>query len=383
MLDSISLKLMKRLLILLFWGISSSLYAQDSLRTGIKFGFLPVLSFNSDDGVLIGGELKRYDYRNSLPFKSFTRVALNYYTDGAFGFTIYRDEVSLLGSKYRASTNLYAGQNFTDYYLGDTDKLGFDEARFDTSSYYDFKSFRVDVGGFTRIPISRNGATNRFDFKVGLRFIYESPWGTPENRFINGQNIEGSDGAFLPLVDLGFIIERRDSEFRAASGYLIDVTTQYAPLGISTNHTVQNSILALGFLPIFKKVPVTLATRIRFQNTLGESPYWFTPFLGGGTSLRGYMYRRFTSDNAFSYSLELRSWLIKIPFKNIELGANVFVDGGKVFSNENWDEAFSNHNHTLGFGGVMSIFTPDYILKYDIGFSEEGIGIYLGTGYSF
>ncbi|GAB5408009.1 MAG: hypothetical protein BalsKO_03740 [Balneolaceae bacterium] len=374
---------MKRLLILFFLGLSTSLYAQDSLRNGVKYGFLPVLSFNSDDGVLVGGELKRYDYRNTLPFKSFTRVALNYYTDGAFGFTVFRDEVSLFGSDYRASTNFFTGQNFTDYYLGDTDKLGFDEARFDSSSYYDFKSFRVDVGGYTRIPISREGTTDRFDLKIGLRFIYETPWGTPENRFIYEQNIEGRNGAFLSLLDLGLIIERRDSEFRAEKGYLIDLGSRYAPPGISTHHTIENYILALGFIPLTKKMPLTLASRVRFQNTLGKTPYWFSPFLGGGTSLRGYMYRRFTSDNALSYSLELRSWLFKIPFKNIELGANFFVDGGKAFSNENWDQAFNKHNLTLGFGGVMSIFTPDYILKYDIGFSEDGIGIYLGTGYSF
>ena len=116
---------------------------------------------------------------------------------------------------------------------------------------------------------------------------------------------------------------------------------------------------------------------------MGDTPYWFMPYLGDGSTLRGYMYRRFSSDNSLSYSVELRSWLLKIPFKNIELGVNLFADGGRVFTNENWDSIFNEHKLTLGFGGVMSIFTPDYILKYDIGFSDDGIGIYLGTGYSF
>jgi len=374
---------MKKFIIFIFLSLPVSLLGQDSLRQGVKYGFLPVLSFNTDDGLLFGGELKRYDYRNTLPFKSFTRIALNYYTDGAFGFTINRNEVDVFGSDLRASTNFFSGQNFTDYYLGDTDKLGFDETRFDSSSYYAFKSFRLDMGGFTRIPIIRDGATDRIDMKFGLRFIYETPWGTPESRFIYDQNIEGNDGAFLSLFDVGIILERRNSEFRAQRGYFLEIGTQYAPPVISTNHTIENYILALGFLPLSIKIPITLASKFRFQNTIGDSPYWFSPFLGGGTSLRGYMYRRFTSDNALSYSVEIRSWLFKIPFKNIELGANVFVDGGKAFSNENWDKAFTNHNLTLGFGGVMAIFTPDYILKYDIGFSEDGIGIYLGTGYSF
>jgi hypothetical protein len=42
-----------------------------------------------------------------------------------------------------------------------------------------------------------------------------------------------------------------------------------------------------------------------------------------------------------------------------------------------------DHKLTLGLGGVMSIFTSDFIMKAEIGFSEDGTGIYLGTGYSF
>ena len=99
--------------------------------------------------------------------------------------------------------------------------------------------------------------------------------------------------------------------------------------------------------------------------------------------MRGYMFRRYVSDNALSYTLELRSWLFKLPFKNIELGGTAFMDAGRVFSNQNWRNMLSNHKVTLGLGGVMSIFTPDFILKYEMGFSEEGTGILLGSGFSF
>jgi hypothetical protein len=59
------------------------------------------------------------------------------------------------------------------------------------------------------------------------------------------------------------------------------------------------------------------------------------------------------------------------------------VDGGRVFNNENWDSLLIDHKFALGLGGVMSIFTPDFIMKAEIGFSEDGTGVYLGTGYSF
>lgn len=374
---------MNRLILLIFCLLPTIVAGQDSLRTGVKYGFLPVLSFNTDDGLLLGGELKRYDYRNALPFKSYTRVALNYYTDGAFGLSFNRNEIDFLNSGKRVSFNVFTGQNYTDYFLGDTDKLGFDEERFDSSLFYSFKSFRADVGSYIRISVSKKSPTERIDLKTGVRFIYETPWGTPTSRFIYNNDIVGSEGSFLTLADIGMVFENRKSEFNTQEGYYIELGSQYALPGISTHHTIHNKFLGLSFIPIKTSVPVTIASRLSLQNTLGETPYWFLPFLGGGSSLRGYMYRRFTSDNAIFYSLEIRSWLLKIPFKNIELGANLFLDGGKVFSKQNWNEVFIQHKHTLGFGGVISIFTPDYILKYDIGFSEEGVGIYLGTGYSF
>lgn len=374
---------MRGLVFVIVLSFSMSVYAQDSLRSGVKYGVLPALSFNTDDGFFLGGELKRYDYGNALPFNSFTRIATSYKTNGAFSFGISRDEVRTFGTDIRTSVDAFSSQNFGDYFFGDTDELGFDRQRFDSTSYYSFKSFRVNIGAATRFPISFGDGIERLDIKTGLRFVHETPWGTPNDRFINEQNIEGSNGAFLTIIDLALVIERRNAEFRAQNGYVVDIGLKYAPPVISTHHTMLNYINTSGYLPLLKRIPVTLAGKFSFQNTVGDTPYWFTPTIGGAGTMRGHIYRRFSSDNAISYSMEIRSWLFKIPFKNIELGANLFADGGRVFSNNNWDNMFKSHNLTLGFGGVMSIFTPDYILKYDIGFSDEGVGIYLGTGYSF
>ncbi|HCD52184.1 MAG TPA: hypothetical protein DEQ34_07045 [Balneolaceae bacterium] len=380
--------LYSKLFVLIIIGISmcggSSLYAQDSLRTGIKYGFLPALSFNSDNGVYLGAEVKRYDYRDMVPFRSYTRFAFSYQTIGVFNFSVYRDQVKNFGTDIRVGYDLNTNQSFSDYHLGDTEKNPVDRPRFDSTSYYNFKAFKVNVGGSTRFPISLGEGIERMDLLTGLRFVYEKPWGTPENRYLYEQDLTGADGAFLTFLELGWVLERRNNEFRAQQGYYVNAGTKIAPPLISTHTTAEFYTTMLGYLPIFKDDPsLTLAGIVRLRSTVGDTPYWFMPYLGDGSTLRGYMYRRFSSDNSLSYSVELRSWLLKIPFKNIELGVNLFADGGRVFTNENWDSIFNEHKLTLGFGGVMSIFTPDYILKYDIGFSDDGIGIYLGTGYSF
>ncbi len=375
--------LQKLLLLLLIF--STSIFAQEQQK-GVNYGVLPVFSFNSDEGIVLGGELKRYNYGDGTTLPFYNYMTLNTYlnSNGAFSVSLSRDQVKTFGTDIRTSSSISASQNFGNYFLGNTDEIEFDRARFDSASYYSFKSFGFNIGVATRIPIDLINGIERMDIKTGLQFVYESPWGTDANRFINSSGTAGSEGAFLSILDIAFVLERRNSEFRAQKGYLVDIGFKYAPPLVSTHQTIQNRIVSVGFIPLVDHgISASLAGKFKLVNTLGDTPYWFKPSLGGGGELRGYMYRRFSSDNTIAYTIELRTWLLKIPFKNIQLGTNLFFDGGREFSNDNWNQIFNKHKHTLGFGGVMSIFTPDYILKYDIGFSNDGIGIYLGTGYSF
>ncbi len=378
---------MGKLLFQLFFVITflGTVYAQDSTRTGVKYGVLPLLSFNTDDGLYMGGEVQIYDYGVMQPFDSYTRVNATYRTNGAFGLYMYRDQVRTFGTDVRTGMDVLLSQNFGNYFFGDTEEVEFSQARFDTSKYYSFKTFRASTGISTRFPISFGEGISRFDLKTGLILVYESPWDLAESSFMEQQKFTGYDGAFLSLMELGLVLERRNNEFVAQRGYKIDVGTKVAPPLISTHVTAENYFIFVGFLPVleYKGRSLTLASKFALKNTIGDTPYWFLPSLSGSDNIRGVYYRRFSSDNAISYSLEARTWLLPIKYKNINLGLNFFVDGGRVFQNDDWGGILSNHIHSLGLGGVMSIFTPDFILKYEMGFSEIGTGVYLGTGYSF
>jgi hypothetical protein len=370
------------LLALLLFSIANSFAQEKDARSGVKYGILPVLSFNTDSGIILGGEVRRFNYGfdDIEPFENYMVVNSFYNSQGAFSLRYSIDQVRTLGTDIRTSSDVAIYQNLGNYYIGDSEKYEYDKDRFDTTSYYKFKSFGFNVGVSTRFPISLGDGLERTDIKTGLRVVHENPWGTPEDRFIYESDVTGAEGATLTLFDVAFVIEKRNSEFRAQEGFLVDVGTKYAPPIISSHHTLQNFVQAHGFLPLVNgRISSALAARVQLVNTIGDIPYWFKPNL----ALRGYMYRRFVSDNTLTYNLELRNWIFKLPFYNIELGFNLFLDGGRAFTNNQWDSFLAEHKRTLGFGGVMSIFTPDFILKYDLGFSDEGIGIYLGTGYSF
>ncbi len=370
-------------LILLF--VFNTGFAQDSLRTGRNFIPIPELSFNSDFGVKVAAEALIYDYGHNatVPFENYTRYRISYSTIGAFSLLASNDDVNAFNSEHRIFYYAFVSRNLSDYFFGDTDQLEYDEARYDTSEYYNFEIIRADVGGLMRTPIDPSNE-NSAEFKKGITLIYEKPLNQTATKFINAANIDGNEGAFLSLIDIGLLIDRRDSEFRPVRGYFFDIGTRYAAPFLSTHHGMHNYMTTYGFAPLINSfIDISLATRISLSNSIGEKPYWMTPSLGGTGTLRGFIFRRFSSDNALSYSAELRGWLFNIPNSNIELGGQVFVDGGRVFSNNNWGAILSEHKFSLGLGGVMSIFTPDFIMKAELGFSEDGTGIYLGTGYSF
>lgn len=355
--------------------------AQDSLRTGIKYGGLPWVSFNSDQGAIIGAEVTRYNYGKILPFKNLSKIALIYDTNGAFVVEYLRDEVNFLDTNLRVSYDVKTIQNKAEYYVGDTELQEVNMALFEAGEYYHFNSFELNMGIKTRFPVYMGEGISRTDFGIGLRYIYKTPWGVPEGRFINSSSIIGNSATVLSLVEGEFLVERRNSEFRPTKGYLFKIGFKGAPPIISTYSTIQNYAFFYGFVPVTQKT--TFASRVKLANTIGDSPFWFKPLLGGIGSTRGMQYARYVSDNSFSYSAEIRTWFLEIPFKNIELGGTAFIDRGRVFTNENWGGMFSNHKVALGLGGVMSIFTPDFILKCEMGFSEGRTAIYLGTGYSF
>jgi hypothetical protein len=67
-----------------------------------------------------------------------------------------------------------------------------------------------------------------------------------------------------------------------------------------------------------------------------------------------------------------------------KIGVHVFSDAGRVFTGD--DEAsdlFNGYKQTIGFGGVLSLFNPDFILRGEMGFSEDASRIYIGVGYTF
>lgn len=369
----------------LFLIKSISAYAQaetDSLDD-VRYGFLPALSFNSDRGIIAGTEVQRFDYRgDDLPFNNYSKAYFYYNSIGSYSLNYSRDQVKTFGSNVRSSINLESYLGSGDYFPGITVREGFDKQRLDSSSYYVYSSFRLKASVSTRIPWFLGSFIKRSDTKIGFEFDYLNPFDLETVSYLNEKRPSGYDYSRLFLTEIGFIVERRNSEFQAQSGYTYGGAIKGA-IPLISSHNFGSSILGGAYyLPLIasRTFNLTWASRMNLAYTFGDVPFWYLPNIGG-SNLRGHMWLREIGYGSLNYSSELRSWLFRIPFKDIRLGVNLFMDGGSVYDRN--VNILEPHLLTIGFGGVMSIFTPDYIMKFDIGFSDEFIGVYIGTGYSF
>ncbi len=350
----------------------------------VKYGAFPGLSYNSDDGINIYFELQRFVYNDEvLPFKSFGKYWFNYSGIGAYTFSAYRDQVRTFGTKKRSAFDVHISQNYGNYFPGYTVDGGFSKERFDTTSFYQFNSFLLNVGVATRVPISAVSGIKRTDIKVGIRVVHEKPFDLEPNSFMSTNKPKGWDGSTYTFLELGYLKENRDNEFRSKDGTLVGVNfkTSVPLLSSSLVGQVFSEFRAFKQLTKVEKLPeVVFAQRFLLNQTIGEIPYWFAPSLGGANSARGYIYRRFVGQGLLQSNTEIRTWLFKLPWLESQFGVSAFTDNGMVY-----DAAFNDYQtaSTIGFGGFMSVFNRDFILKYEMGFSKEGVGVYLGSGFSF
>lgn len=92
------------------------------------------------------------------------------------------------------------------------------------------------------------------------------------------------------------------------------------------------------------------------------------------TAMRGYKLNRFADKGKFLVNAEYRFLLWK------KLGGNVFMDGGYIWpslSEIRLDKAIVD----IGWG--LRYYLQNFVVRFDMGYSDEGIGIYFNFDHVF
>lgn len=355
------------------------LATQDSVR----YGGLPMFSFDSDNGLYVALELQRFQYTPEVqPYRNFSKYNISFRTSGSFSLYGAWDELQTFGSRIRTWTDVYVNRNLGNYHPGDSFNHPFSREKWD-DGLYNFESVTMNIGTTLRIPVSGIRGIIRDDVKLGLRWVYEKPTELEPGSLMLETKPIGWNGSTYILAETGFIRERRDSELVPSTGIFYGFTVRSAVPGLShTNTTIATSDFRW-YVPLYQTDSVfelIFAQKIVSEYALGSPPYWLKPSLGGGGGLRGYEWRRFNAHGTALIQTEVRTMLVQLPWWDIRLGMNLFLDTGLVF---NQQLTQSKTAYSWGFAGMMSVRNSDYFVKYEMGFSEDGMGIYIGSGYSF
>lgn len=350
----------------------------DSVSTAL----VPALGYSSNEGLIGGLIYSRYNYKgNQPPFKNLIESQALITTKGFIDVQGTYEQTQTFDRDIRSIADVYFYRYTEDLFFGIGNETTFSDQQWE-DEYYFYKSIGFGLDYRIRKPIYEQG-TQQLDLQFGAATEYHIPYVRQQQSSFARQMPNGTDGGWINNVNTGFIWENRDSEFDTKRGNRAELELRAAPKFMSSYGMATARLELRQYFHLFNFL--TIANRFEARHAGGDVPYWELSALGNNESLRGYPLNRFRGNSSIAYTLEMRTWLLKFPdFYALKFGGQLFTDTGRVFSeNDNGNNLFEGYHQTVGFGGAMSIFNPDFILRGEIGFSDEVSRIYVGVGYMF
>lgn len=212
----------------------------------------------------------------------------------------------------------------------------------------------------------------------------------------------GPMSAVLP--DIGLVYDTRDNEISPHSGGF-DILGLRAGVGLSESRTryVAASIVIRHYFPVVG--PLVFATRFVGDFIVGDAPFFdqirgitFSPvtMFGGAKGVRGIPDGRYAGNIKMFATAELRSLLTDFRFlkQRFRIGAQTFVDAGRVFSDFTPDPVLDGRKLDLKWGagvGTYVIWGEGAIIRAEIAYSPDAraytgsfpFGVYIVDSHSF
>jgi outer membrane protein assembly factor BamA len=184
---------------------------------------------------------------------------------------------------------------------------------------------------------------------------------------------------FSPFAFILIRYDTSDSQIHPTKGFRFLVQNDLAAgiLGNKNSRFYRFTIDFRKYLLVFGDKDV-LAFRVLIQKISGDNiPLFEMSALGGGSTqnaMRGFAMNRFQDQGKILSNLEYRFPLWK------RLGGNIFVDAGTVWP------SFSRidlQKTAVDAGWGLRYYLKNFLARFDMGFSQEGIGIYFNFGHVF
>jgi len=334
--------------------------------TDYKFEPMPILSYDTDTGFGIGGKaflLNYFHQHESIDMIIFLSTK---------GEKWFRTVLSIPDFELRQGTVYPLAFDFTiDYdkwisynYFG----LG-NRSKSDNKENYTREL--LEISGY----ISR-GFSKSLIGQAGLKY------NKIESRDFaaDGQLMYLPTGVNKPFIeyisfDLNFRYDSRDSFIHPTKGIVLMTNLEWSPAQGSDNIEFHQWSFWFQYYTTIVSPNIITAARIGIKNIWGNQlPLQLLLPIGGTSTLRGFPQDRFLDKTAGIMNIEFRFPLYR------RLGGLIAGDIGEVWhSMEDVSLRGWKSNLTLG----LRFYMDTYIVRIDMGLSEESTGIYLNFGHIF
>jgi outer membrane protein assembly factor BamA len=338
------------------------------LETKKSFSGFPILMYDSDIGFGFGGKVRFINYfknRESLDLILFhSTKSESWYV---FTFSIPDTEIRQ-GKRYALSFDLRAEYDkYIKYYFYG---FGPDSAKADrTTASYLKEELALTVGrGFSPV------------FVVEASYVlrrYKTFDVAPDEPF--SELLAGEGTQFTPYLSLTARYDTSNSQIHPTRGVRFLLQNDFA--GRAVGNTVAKfyrlTLDLRSYMRLFLPKAV-LALRGLVQDVTGPSiPLWDLSSLGGGSTagaMRGYALNRFIDKGKFLAAAEFRFPIWK------RIGGNIFSEAGVVWPSWN---AISFRKIAFDAGWGLRYYLANFVVRFDMGFSREGTGIYFNFSHLF
>lgn len=349
---------------------ASASQESEDVDTKKSLSTFPILMYDTDIGVGYGGKAKFVNYLSRK--ESFDLIVFNsskgerWYV---FNFSIPDIEIRQ-GKIYSLSFDLKAEYDkYIKYYFYGT---GPDSKKDDETGFtYEKKELQLRFG---------RGFTPRFMMEAHYILRNIKYFKVEEDRPFS-EMLEEIGDQFSPLVSLVARYDTSDSQIHPKRGFRLifqnDVASSF--LGNKNARFYRFTLDFRKYILLFGQRDV-LAFRTLVQKISGKTekiPIFEYSVLGGGseiTAMRGYRLNRFQDKGKLLVNVEYRFPLWR------KLGGNVFLDGGLVWPS--WS-GIRLDKAVVDIGWGLRYYLQNFVVRFDMGFSNEGMGIYFNFGHVF
>jgi outer membrane protein assembly factor BamA len=329
---------------------------------GISLSAFPIIMYDSDVGFGFGGKgiiknlLKKNESFDLILFGSTKGERWGVFTFAIPDFEIRQGTVYALACDVEFEYDRILKSNF----------FGFGNDTQDND--WQFPKRFVEAGitlsrGWTTTLITEAGFvynnTNVYDYDSSQVFTSDIP---------------GADEHTIPHLSLKIRWDTRDSQNHPHHGWNVCASADIFSESFFSDYSFRRYRLRINeYQQLFSPAHI-LASRLWLEQIQGTAPYYERSIIGGGSTARGFKADRFMDQTSMLSSIEYRLTVI------YGIGAVLFTDAGRVFPKLK-DVSFDRWH--ISYGGGLRYYLSNFVVRFDMGFSNEGMRIFFNFGHVF